>query len=157
MSYLDELGQQHAADQESAGQAASAPAAERHYDEAAWSQFLIANGSFWDGTQASWARYRDWFAGTAAAQGFGPPVAGLLTYLEAQAVPDRISTLAAYGVIVAEAAQPAATPDAPRGASSGRDEFARSLMAELLASQPELAAISEDRRWELLAGVLSRR
>jgi hypothetical protein len=148
------LAQRHAAGQETTEQAATA--AEPHYDEVAWGQFLTANGSFWDGTEASWPQYRDWFAGTAAAQGFGSPAAGLLNYLEAQAVPDRISTLAAYGVNIAAAAAPAAAPDAPGEPSPGRDEYTQSLMDELLASQPELAAIPEARRWELLAEVLNQ-
>jgi hypothetical protein len=157
------LAQQHAAEQEAAEQhaaeqaaSAAAAVAEPHYDEAAWGQFLTANGSFWDGTEASWAQYRDWFAAAAAAQGFGAPAAGLLNYLEAQAVPDRIAALALYGVNIAQAVQPAAAPDAPQEPSPGRDEFAQSLMDELLASQPELAAIPEARRWELLAEVLNQ-
>ena len=59
------------------------------YDESAWNAYLATNGPYWDGTEESWAQFRDWFRYHAEEQGLGVPATGLLDFLATQAAPDR--------------------------------------------------------------------
>jgi hypothetical protein len=68
------------------------------YDEAAWQQFLIANGPTWDGSAESWPAFREWFLYEADQQGVGRPTTELVEYLDNMAPAERISAFARYGV-----------------------------------------------------------
>lgn len=113
------------------------------YDPSAWQAFLAENGSRWDGTEASWAQFETWFRYEADRRGFGYPATGLFGYLAGQPVADRIATLKQYGV-------PITAPARQRG----RAEFTDADMAALLAEQPDLAKIPEERRREIIADML---
>jgi len=108
---------QHAVPGEGAGAqrgGAAAPA----YDEQAWQAFLTQNGPQWDGTDASWEQFRQWFAYHAGQQGLGGPATALLGYLDTQPAAERITTFAQYGVTIA------APQTAVGGDGSGYDEQA---------------------------------
>jgi hypothetical protein len=72
------------------------------YDESAWAAYLATNGPSWDGTEESWAAFREWFAYHAEEQGLSSPATALLDHLDAQSAPDRIATLATYGVAIGQ-------------------------------------------------------
>lgn len=125
-----ELAQRHAAP------ASAGPA----YDEQAWQAYLAQNGPAWDGTEQSWTQFSQWFSYYAGERGLTEPATALIEYLSAQPAAERIGTFAQYGVTITPAG---GTPDA------GLD----SVMADILAENPALAAIPEERRKEILAEV----
>ena len=92
-----ELARQHAAGQADGQQAAGQ---QTGYDERAWQAFLAENGPRWDGTDASWDQFRQWFVYTAGQQGLGAPATALLDYLAARPAAERITTFAQYGVTI---------------------------------------------------------
>lgn len=105
------------------------------YDEAAWQGYLARNGASWDGQQASWSQFKDWFLYYAAEAGVTRPATDLMNYLDAQAAPDRIATLARYGVIIQ--ATRAADAAAPVADEPGTEGF-----RELFTDDPDFAALS---------------
>lgn len=72
------------------------------YDESAWTTYLATNGPNWDGTEESWPAFREWFAYYAAEQGLTGPATALLDHLDTQSAPERVATLATYGVVIAQ-------------------------------------------------------
>lgn len=114
------------------------------YDEAIWQTYLAENGPTWDGTEQTWAQFTQWFLYYAGERGVTEPATALIGYLSSQSAAERITTLAQYGVVIAPpavAAQPAPGVDMD------------TTMADILAENPRLAAIPEERRRELLAEV----
>jgi len=93
------------ADNHSTDVAVEAPA----YDERAWQEYLAENGPQWDGTEAAWTQFSEWFAYHAHDRGLAAPAAALLSHLVAQPVTERITTLAQYGVTIRTVTQPAAS------------------------------------------------
>jgi hypothetical protein len=51
-------------------------------DPGAWNGYLARNGPRWDGTEPSWAQFRDWFLYDAAANGVSESAAGFITLAE---------------------------------------------------------------------------
>lgn len=168
--------QQATPDQPAAPEQQGAPE-QSAYNEGAWHQFLATNGPAWDGSAASWGQFREWFLYYAADSGFAAPATGLLDYLDAMSVEERIATFAQYGVTIAVAApvtpaepvaseqpvaaepiaaeQPISAPTVDPAVEPASDELIESVMAELIAETPEFADIPEERQRELLAEVLS--
>lgn len=92
------------------------------YDEQAWQDFLAANGPEWDGTGDSWDQFRDWFSYHAAEQQLGTPANGLLEFLDAQPVAERIETFAEYGVTISPAASAVGPAVSDPGTVADEDE-----------------------------------
>jgi hypothetical protein len=128
--------------------------AERAYDEQAWQGYLAQNGPQWDGTDATWDQFRQWFEYHAGQQGLGAPATALLDYLAAQPAAERITTFAQYGVTIQtqqdqeETAQPA---DAEVSA-----EDIQSIAGDALKAHPEINDMSEDERMKAMSEVLDR-
>lgn len=133
-----ELTRQHGVAQEAGQEQAPAESA---YDEQAWQAFLTEKGPAWDGTEQSWAQFSQWFLYYAGERGLTEPATALVEYLNSQPAAERITTFAQYGVTITPAAG---------GAS---DDDLHSVMADILAEKPDLAAIPEERRRQLLAEV----
>lgn len=113
------------------------------YDEQAWQAYLAQNGPSWDGSRDSWGQFRQWFLYYADERGLQEPATGLMEYLDGQSADERVSTLAQYGVSIAQGSQ----EDEPDEVA---DEDIDSMMRELLEQQPELAEIPEDIRRQLI-------
>ena len=123
---------------------------ESGYDEQAWGTYLSENGPAWDGTEQSWEQYTQWFLYYAEERGVKAPATALIDYLTAQPATERISTFAQYGVTITQATQ---EPDTAAAASAEID----TMMADVLAEDPSLADIPEERRREILAEVLGQK
>ncbi len=106
------------------------------YDEAAWQQYLVENGAHWNGDEASWEQFKDWFLYYADEKGVAEPATALLSYLDSQPAEDRIATLAQYGVIIKQP-QPAAE-------ASEIDDSDTEAIREMLGDDPMFADLSED-------------
>ena len=122
------------------------------YDEAAWQAFLVENGARWDGADDTWPAFREWFAYYATETGLGQPATALLEYLDPQSAPERVATLAQYGVVIAPAEEtPADVAEAPDAAAAEPLQLTDEDMAALLAEDADFADIPEERRRELIA------
>lgn len=132
-----------------AGHAEPAAAETSGYDEQAWHAYLAENGPYWNGTEEAWDQFREWFIYHATERGLGEPATSLLDHLTAQPAAERITTFAQYGVTIT----PKASEPEPDGLSH---EDIETAMAEVLAENPELADIPEERRREILAEVLGQ-
>lgn len=135
-TFAYELAQRHADTGQQDEQQATGPA----YDEAAWQQYLTTNGGNWNGDEASWAQFKDWFLYYAAEAGFTQPANDLLNYLDAQAASDRIGILAQYGVTIQPAQQAA-------------DEPGTAEIRELFADDEEFAGLPADQQRQALAQI----
>jgi hypothetical protein len=122
------------------------------YDEQAWHAYLAENGPYWNGTEEAWDQFREWFLYHATERGVGEPATELLDYLAAQPAAERITTLAQYGVTITPIVPEVGEPEP--GELSHEDIDA--AMAEVIAENPELADIPEERRREILAEVLGQ-
>jgi hypothetical protein len=131
------------------------PAADAGYDEAGWAGFLADSLPHWDGTDDSWPAFREWFVAAAEYAGVAAPAGGLVAYLDAQTVPERIATFGQYGQMI----QPLAGADdgqAPDpGAAPTLSASAESALVEVQAEHPEFAELSEERMRELAAEVMA--
>jgi hypothetical protein len=139
------------------------------YDEHAWQAYLTQNGPRWDGTDAAWNQFQEWFKYHAGERGLSAPATALLDYLTTQPVDSRITTLATYGVTITPpqprgaqeptepGEQPATTPGDPELAEENEITEADidSLMKESLGENREFAKIPEARRQELITEALS--
>lgn len=150
-------------------------AGDDQYDPAAWQAFLSTNAILWDGTDATWQQFVDWFCYQAAGHGFGAPATGLVEHLRPMTAAERVSVLYHTYQVPLNVAVPAPTDvrDADRGTGAtvgaGRPESATQPPAgraptpaeahqaaeALVAERPEFAGIPADRRAELIAEVLS--
>jgi hypothetical protein len=129
---------------------ASTPA----YDESAWQAYLTESGQAWNGTGQTWEQFRQWFVFHATERGLEDPATRLLDYLGQQAVTERISTLARYGVAIKNADVPGEYVAAQGEMDDeGIDSMLGKLAAEL-AERPEMAAMPEDLRREVIAGAM---
>ncbi|HEX5114295.1 MAG TPA: hypothetical protein VFW65_03760 [Pseudonocardiaceae bacterium] len=122
------------------------------YDETAWYAHLAENGTRWDGTEPSWGAFREWFLYYAGDAGFGTPATQLLDYLQPMPAADRVTTLAQYGVHI-QAPAPAPVVAQPDAELRQRID---ATIARVLARNPELAGIPEDRRLELAMAIITR-
>lgn len=118
---------------------------DEHYDEQAWFGYLAENGGRWDGTDESWAGFRDWFQYYATEAGVGTPATLLLDHLGRMPPAERVAAFAEYGVTI-EPPEPVAAPD-PR---------VQLVMDRLLARNPEYAEIPEAHRIEMVTAILER-
>jgi hypothetical protein len=116
------------------------------YEPAAWDAYLAENGPAWDGTEGQWETFTTWFVYHAGEQGLATPAQAFIDYVVAQ--PDRVATFAAYGVSIAA--------PAPGGVSEEVVELiGRAGLDDLLASDPELAALPADKLDTLLRETLA--
>lgn len=126
----------------------AAPAAGQSEDPESWNQYLAQNGPRWDGSDASWQQFRDWFVYDAAAHGVGTSAQGFIALAERG---DKQQVFADYGV-----ALPTTATDAT-GTDDLLDRLHQEVMqpalAQILLADPELAALGEDRLHELLAEI----
>jgi hypothetical protein len=136
-----DIARKHGKD-EAAGQGTTEAAG---YDEAAWQRYLVENGTNWNGDEASWKQFKDWFLYYAGEKGFTEPATALLNYLDSQPATDRITTLAQYGVTIT-APRPAAT--APAADDSGTE-----AIRAVLGDDPMFADLTEDQRRQMLVDV----
>jgi hypothetical protein len=115
----------------------SRPTGEEGHDEAAWQEFLATNGTRWDGTEASWQVFREWFAYEAAQNSLDAPAKELLTHFDSLATAERLTAFAQYGVTIGSAGSTGfawvgpAERDALRAAWG--DDWATPLAADLAA------------------------
>jgi hypothetical protein len=121
-------------------------------DDNAWHAFVATNLALWDGAAESWPQFAEWFVYHGGEQNLGTPAKTFADHVTGMSNEERISTIAQYGVTIATPATPAGTPPAPVTAA---DESTKALIDEILKERPELAAIPEERRLELIAQVLA--
>jgi hypothetical protein len=170
---VEELIRQTAAEQDAQQQSPPESqedaAVQAGYDEHAWQAYLTQNGPRWDGTDAAWNQFQEWFKYHAGERGLSAPATALLDYLTTQPVDSRITTLATYGVTITPpqprgaqeptepGEQPATTPGDPELAEENEITEADidSLMKESLGENQEFAKIPEARRQELITEALS--
>lgn len=168
------FAEQHAASQQAdqgSGQGSDQQAAISGpgYDERAWQDYLQSSAGQWDGRQETWSQFTQWFLYYANDNGLKDPAAALISYLDPLSPGERIAVLSQYGVTISPPAQPVAQsvaqsvaqPVQDSGAEQGgieqggieqggdADEVAI-IMDELLAENPQFAAIPEERRMEIL-------
>ena len=107
---------------------------EEAHDEASWQAFLTTNGARWDGTEASWQVFREWFAYEAAQNSLDAPANELLTHLDSLATAERVTAFAQYGVTIGSAEFAWVGP-AEREAlrAAWGDDWATPLTADLAA------------------------
>lgn len=125
-------------------------AADDGYDDAAWQRYLAQNGPRWDGTDAAWPQFMEWFRYHADEGGLGVPAAGLLNYLDGQSTPERIATLAQYGVVITPPQQ-AAHPAQGEGGSLIMPTAADIHLS--LSDEPAFVALPADKQDEVVAQV----
>lgn len=126
---------------------------EESYDPQKWQEFLEENGPVWDGTDAAWSQFKEWFLYYAREGGFEAPATSLLDYLSSQDGAGRIATLETYRVIIRPVSAAPSEPSAqaePEVTATDMD----GLMAELLEENPEFRDIPEDRRKEIITELL---
>lgn len=143
------LAQQHAASQETVGQGASQGTREGPgYDEQAWQKYLTTNATQWDGSEETWNQFTQWFLYYAGESGVQAPAAALIDYLGPLPADQRVTELARYGVTIA--------PPAPTGQPTGAEPNISNIMDEVLRANPQFAAISEERRIEIMNRALGK-
>ncbi len=78
------------------------------YDEAAWNAFLPEFGAQWNGDEAAWAQFVEWFLYHAEDRSLAEPATAFVEYADVQ--PDRVAVFAAYGIDIA-GSETAAEPE----------------------------------------------
>lgn len=73
------------------------------YDEKVWFAFLAENGTAWNGDEANWTAFTEWFVHEAAQAGLGTPAHEFVTYVMGK--PDRIAAFAEFGLTVGAPAE----------------------------------------------------
>jgi hypothetical protein len=147
------------------GPAPTSAQADAGYDADAWNAFVAEHLTRWDGSAQTWAQFKEWFLYYANTQQLGSPADSLVAHLDGLPVAERIAACAEYGVVIQapEAAVPSEAAAVPeeRGEQAASpspavelDEEAESIIAEVLAEDPEFAAIPEERIRELMAEAL---
>lgn len=127
------------------------PAVDEGYDEQAWQSFLTQHGPSWNGQAESWNQFTTWFLYNAEQAKVKTPATGLIDYLTGQSPAERIPTFAQYGVTIPQAANQSTTQSAPTAApATGSDD---DIMAEILAANPDLADIPEERRRAIMTEI----
>ncbi len=152
------FAQEHAASQEQADHGASQGQA-GGYDEQAWQNYLTTNATQWNGTEETWNQFTQWFLYYAEEHGVTTPATQLIDYLNPLPANQRITELARYGVTIAPPQAPAgpqaSEPGQPEASPEAQQEVT-GIMDDVLAANPEFAAISEERRIEIMNEALSR-
>jgi hypothetical protein len=154
------FAQQHAASQEAShGTSQAAAASGPGYDEQAWQNYLNTNATQWNGTEETWNQFTQWFLYYAEEHSVTTPATQLIDYLNPLPANQRITELARYGVTItpprAPAAPQASEPGQPEASPEAQQEVA-GIMDDVLAANPEFAAIPEERRIEIMNEALSR-
>jgi hypothetical protein len=154
------FAQRHAASQEAGqGTTRAAAASGPGYDEQAWQNYLSTNATQWNGTEETWNQFTQWFLYYAEEHGVTTPATALIDYLNPLPANQRITELARYGVTITPPQTPAAPQTGQPGqqeASAEADQNVANIMDDLLATNPEFAAIPEERRIEIMNEALSR-
>jgi hypothetical protein len=119
------------------------------YDEQAWLAYVAQNGRQWDGTEATWDQFTEWFAYYANAGGFAVPADALLKYLASQSAAERTTTLWPASDLPPEGPEGPEEPEEPEELEAS-DEDIETIMRELLEDNPELADVEEEIRRELV-------
>jgi len=118
---------------------------EAGYDESAWQKYLAENGANWDGDEASWKQFKDWFLYYAEDNGVTEPATALITYLDSQSAEDRIASLAQYGVTIVRSQPAAETPEV--------DDAGTESIRAALGDDPMFADLTEDQLRQMLVEV----
>jgi hypothetical protein len=130
---------------------AAPPATSGSEDPGEWNSYLAQNGPRWDGTEASWQQFRDWFLYDAATHQVGTSAAGFIALAESG---EKRAVFADYGVALPSGSPPGAgTPEAPDLLDRLRLEVMEPALEHALNAEPALAALGQDRLRELLAEV----
>lgn len=165
-SMVYELARQHSAVQETVHAEGGHETAHQEpaaYDEQAWQAFLTQNGPQWDGTEASWDQFRQWFEYYAAEQNLGVPAAALLDYLAAHPAAERIAAFAQYGVTI-QTPPPQEATSGDRAAEQGgqesavataEEEASEAITGDALKANPEYLDMTEDQRMSRMSEVLA--
>ena len=66
-------------------------------DASPWEEFVATNAPVWDGEEATWDQFREWFSYYANEAGFGTELAALLAEADAQDIEGRIATFGREG------------------------------------------------------------
>lgn len=140
-----DIAKQHGTEDDGGAAETGTDEAPAGYDETAWQQYLVENGTNWNGDEASWKQFKDWFLYYAGDKGFTEPATALLNYLDSQPAADRITTLAQYGVTI-KAPQPAA-------AAPAIDDSGTEAIRAVLGDDPMFADLTEDQRRQMLVDV----
>jgi hypothetical protein len=69
------------------------------YDEKVWFAFLAENGAAWNGDEANWTAFVEWFQYEAGQAGLGTPAHEFVDYVTGK--PDRAAAFAEFGITVA--------------------------------------------------------
>src|SRR4051812_41525100 len=121
----------------SADQAGAAAPAEE--DPSAWNDFLIANGSAWDGTEPSWQPFVDWFVYHADAAGVGRSARGFWHLAGAN---QPLSVFAQYGIAVAAGVQEPATA-ATEDVATQLAALSADILADFRQDYPQFAGVDD--------------
>lgn len=73
------------------------------YDEKVWFAFLAEKGLAWNGDEANWAAFVEWFGYEATQAGLGTPAHEFVEYVTGK--PDRIAAFAEFGLTVGAPAE----------------------------------------------------
>jgi hypothetical protein len=153
-----ELAAEHAA---ALDQAAGGAGPDASYDQGAWQEFLLTDGPRWDGADASWAGFREWFLYYASAADLGAQATQLLDYMDRQSAGERVTTFAQYGVTILVAADPTSGPTHQAAEQSAPAEASQAsadtIMNELIGENPEFESIPPERRQQIIDALLSAR
>lgn len=130
-------------------------------DEATWNAYLAQNGPYWDGTEAAWPGFREWFLYHAHAAGVGNSAAAFLTYADGE--PDRVGVFAEYGIQIAQpsAAAEEGTADATAEAATAQyveqvvTAIADSVISDFRAQYPQFAELSNEDLRSMIAAEVS--
>lgn len=155
-------------------QPVAATAEPEQEDEAAWNTYLQTNGPFWDGTEAGWPAFVEWFLYHAREQKVGMLATAFCDYAAANGA---LAVFAQYGVtlqahetaaaepvpVQAEAQSAAPQPEADAAETEGDGlsveeavaTYGDELIAEFRTQNPEFADMTDEQLRDILAELLA--
>lgn len=125
------------------------------YDEQTWRNYLT-NASQWNGTEETWNQFTQWFLYYANEKGVHAPATALIDYLDPLPAGQRITELSRYGVTITPPQVPATPQSGGEDVSADAGQHIAGIMDKLVATNPEFAAIPEQRRIEIMNAALSK-
>ena len=119
-----------------------------------WNAYLAENGTRWNGDEAAWAPFREWFLFYAAERGVPGFATAFLDYADGQS--DKRAVFAQYGVVIG-----AGEPGPEAVVRQLRTDVVEPVLAQVLSGSPQVASLGEERLRglveEALAAEISRR